>query len=42
MVSLQVLLIGAAISYGIALLMKVTLVCITAFSSKKEDKEGEA
>lgn len=35
MISLKVLMIGALISYGIALLMKLTISCITAFSRNK-------
>lgn len=38
MISLQVIGIGVVISYGIALLMKLTLVCIKAFGKK----DGEA
>lgn len=39
MVSLKVIAIGAVISYGIAILMKLTLVCIQGFSKREEDKK---
>lgn len=39
MVSLKVIGIGVVISYGIALLMKLTLICIRAFDRKGEGSE---
>lgn len=39
MVSLKVIAIGAVISYGIALLVKLTLVCIKGFGRKGEGRE---
>lgn len=39
MVSLKVIGIGVVISYGIALLMKLTLLCIRAVDTKGEGKE---
>lgn len=35
---LKVFGIGALISYGIAVLMKVTMACIGAFTKKGDDK----
>lgn len=39
MIPLKVFAIGALISYGIALLMKLTLLCIRSFDTSKK-KEG--
>lgn len=41
MISLKVIGIGAVISYGIALLMKLTLVCIRGISGLKTPKEEQ-
>lgn len=38
MLSLKVIIIGTAISYGIAIMMKLTLALIHIFSKKEEDK----
>lgn len=40
MLSLKIVAIGAVISYGIAILMKVTMLLITAFSKTPDAKEG--
>lgn len=39
MVSLKVIIIGAAISYSIAVMMKLTMVCIQFFNKGEEDKQ---
>lgn len=39
LLALKVFGIGAVISYGIAVLMKVTLVCISAMTKEKEGQK---
>lgn len=39
MVALKVFVIGAIISYGIAVLMKVTMACISAVTKKDEGEK---